>query len=72
MIPLDLPDEVFAAARPVVDGKDFTRLAARLSERLAVLERLRPLLTAAIQASREPEALALLAVRINQTVLKGE
>ncbi len=69
----DLPPGVFAAA--VTPTLTITRLAAQTAERLAVLDRVRPILSDAIQQAEGYEAVALvtsLGVRIMQAILRGE
>jgi hypothetical protein len=65
-----LPDEAFAA--PVVPALTVTRLAAQVTERLAVLDRVRPILSAAIHTAEGEAAIAaatLLGLRIVNAIL---
>jgi len=56
----------------VVPSPTIACLAARVTERLATLERVRPILDAAIRASAEPEAMAMVAVRVSKAILQGD
>ena len=61
----DLPDSAFASPTIV-------RIATRTTERLAVLERVRPVLSDAIQAARTPDEavfVTLLGVRIMNAIV---
>lgn len=65
-----LPDEAFAA--PVVPALTVTRLAAQVTERLAVLDRVRPILSDAIHAAEGEAAISaatLLGLRIVNAIL---
>jgi hypothetical protein len=65
-----LPPEAFA--QPVVPALTITRLAAQVTERLAVLDRVRPILSDAIHAAEGDAAISaatLLGLRIVNAIL---
>ena len=68
---LPLPNEAFAT--PAVPAPTITKLAAQVTERLAVLDRVRPILSDAIrdaQGEAAIQAVTLLGVRIMTAILK--
>jgi len=68
-----LPDDAFAV--PVVPALTYSWLAAQVTERLAVLDRVRPILSDAIHAADGAEAVTavtLLVLRIINAILNDK
>jgi hypothetical protein len=70
-----LPDSAFVAPPAIAPAPTIQRLAAQTTERLAVLDRVRPILSDAIHDAKGEEAVqavTFLGIRIMSAILKEE